>query len=61
VEHEADGSPVVAARHELAQDLDVVVPGVEQAFVEALLERHHHGCDRAGNRPSHARLLHRMP
>src|SRR4051812_34656333 len=28
------GSPVVAPRHELAQDLDVVVPELEQAFIE---------------------------
>jgi hypothetical protein len=41
VEREADGLPVVAARHKLAQDLDVVVLGVEEAFVEWLLERHH--------------------
>jgi hypothetical protein len=49
---------VVAARHELAQDLDVVVLGVEEAFVERLLERHHHGRDRARNPASHARLQH---
>jgi hypothetical protein len=30
VQHEADGSPVVAARHELAQDLDVVVLRVKE-------------------------------
>jgi hypothetical protein len=59
VEHEADGPPVIAARHELPQDLDVVVPGVEQAFVERLLERHHHCRDRAGNPASHAGLQHR--
>jgi hypothetical protein len=52
------GRPVLAAHHELAQDLDVVVLGVEQAFVEGLLERHHHRCDRARNRPSQARLQH---
>ena len=51
VEHKADGLPVVAARHELAQDLHVVVLGVEQAFVEWLLEGHHHRRDRARNPP----------
>src|SRR5207248_8688688 len=59
VEREADGSPVVAARHELAQDLDVVVLGVEEAFVERLLERHHHRRDRARDPASQARLPHR--
>jgi hypothetical protein len=37
---------------------NVVVLGVEQAFVEGLLERHHYRCDRARNRPSQARLQH---
>jgi hypothetical protein len=59
VEREADGLPVVAARHELAQDLDVVVLGVEKAFVERLLERHHYRRDRARDPPSQARLQHR--
>ena len=49
---------VVAARHEFAQDLDVVVRGVEEAFVEWLLERHHDRCDRARDPPSQARLQH---
>jgi hypothetical protein len=51
VEREADGLPVVAARHELGQDLDVVAPGAEEAFVEGLLERHHHRRDRARGPP----------
>jgi hypothetical protein len=38
---------VVATRYELAQDLYVVVPAVEKAFIERLLERHHHRRDRA--------------
>jgi hypothetical protein len=59
VEREADRSPVIAARYELAEDLDVVVPGVEEAFVERLLERHHHCRDRAGNAASQAGLQHR--
>jgi hypothetical protein len=58
MEREADGSPAVAARYELAQDLDVVVLGVEEAFVEGLLERHHHRRGRARNPPSQARLQH---
>ena len=51
MEHEADGSPVVAARHELAQDLDIVVLGVEQAFVERLLEVVASRCDGARDPP----------
>src|SRR5205823_9994384 len=35
VGREADGLPVVTARHELAQDLDVVVLGVEEAVGRA--------------------------
>ena len=58
VEYEAHGLPVLAARHELAQDLDVVVLGVEEALVERLLERHHHRRDRARNSRSQARLPH---
>src|SRR5205807_1777162 len=45
-------------RKELAQDLDVVVLGVEEAFVEWLLERHHRRRDRARNPPSQTRLQH---
>src|SRR5262245_60150667 len=58
MEREADGPPVLAARHELAQDFDVVVLGVEEAFVEWLLERHHHRSGRARKPSSHARLQH---
>src|SRR5204863_9634449 len=60
VEHEADGLPAVAAGYELAQDLDIVVLGVEEAFVEWLLERHHHRRDSARNPASQAPLKHRL-
>jgi hypothetical protein len=50
------GCQLVAARHELVQDLDIVVLGVEEVLVERLLERHHHGRDRARTPPSQARL-----
>jgi hypothetical protein len=49
VKREADGSPIVAPRHELAEDLDVVVFGVEKALVEGLLERPYHRRDGTGN------------
>lgn len=52
VERETDGSPVVAAGYELAQDLDVIVLRVEEALVERLLERHHHRRNRASDPPS---------
>jgi hypothetical protein len=58
MEREADGLPVVAPRDELAQDLDVVVPGVKEALVEGLLERHHHRRDRTRSAPSQAPLQH---
>src|SRR5204863_4850371 len=60
VEREADGLPAVAAGYELAQDLDIVVLGVEEAFVEWLLERHHHRRNSARNSASQAPLKHRL-
>jgi hypothetical protein len=55
VEHEADGLPAVAEDYEFAEDLDVVIFGVKDAFVESLLERHHHRRHGARNRASQAR------
>jgi hypothetical protein len=62
LEREADALPVVAARHELPQYLDVVVLGFEEAFVEGLLERHHCSRDRTRNATAQAPLhLHYRP
>jgi hypothetical protein len=58
VKRQADGSPGSAPRHELAEDLDVVVFGVEEPFVQGLLERHQRRRDRASNPTSQAGLQH---